>query len=642
MPLIHASNLTDFIRLNNLYRVLGKKNMYWYYDIELQDWKPVNKVGIEQLPVVANSKQTGDKTLDAFYSTLARQNRIVHDVYMALEDRPGGDLNLFVQDTWLKPVVNIEHEPHPIFDILLTSLAGGRQEYKDLLEKCLLRKIFFPGDYTIPNLIMYGPGGMGKGLFFNLCYQIFGSNAIQTVPARTFCDRNSVICGKVVVYFDDNQLDETQSNRLKDYSAQRNIITRAEHNTPVENQNIIWWFVSHNTKETDLNLRPPVFLEGLSEKGADRRFFLIKHKAGQHLHYWIEQSPDYQMYKSSGRFSTTVEYYADREQFLHDEVAISHWLGSLVTKHGVPKINIKLETILGNDYLEAIAELEKKCECEPHDKLADLIYNSNYFNKMEVSALFKYYQEKLGGTRYRTVSPFAKFLTTYVACNDSSGIWAHGGAHPRSYWFRSRDDGLNSTRKNVVLDLDGTITTDIAPYYDEYFADNEEEEIEENPVEWDDIDGSPEEMEAVSARRRRWFDDLRVAQTAEKQLAVQFIVDQDKGFGASDYLLVALLLDAGDFATFIAFIKENYNFRLRKECVEVSDLIGWHDILSKHSADVYESKKEKYKAIWNVVHLIHWFDTRDILDQDRFLSQFITKLIEFRPKAEKDAGTKKK
>ncbi len=326
MPLINASNLSDFIAMNDLHFVRGSKNLYWYFDQDAKTWKPVSKTGVEQLPVIAESKNPKERTLVDFYDIMKRQNREIDGVYRGLDER-NGLLNLFVRGSWLKPIIDQTHEAHPIFDILMTSLAGGRQEVKDRIEQCLLHKIFFPEEIAVPTLVMYGQGGVGKGLFYNVCHAIFGKNTVSVEHSRIFTDRNSIIEGKVIIYLDDFQANQKETDDIKKIVYNREFVTRAEYNAAVTNQNMTWWFISHNYAD-----RPPVILQGDISEGADRRWFVVKHKDGQTLHYWISQSPDYKLYRDSGRFKTTVEYFSDRKPILDDDVAISHWLGSLVVK----------------------------------------------------------------------------------------------------------------------------------------------------------------------------------------------------------------------------------------------------------------------------------------------------------------------
>ncbi len=251
--LIASPNLADFVRDNDIRKISGKKNYYMFYDLVTLEYRVMTKSGMEDQSVVVASKQRGDhKANYRFTLIIEDQKRQHHDVYIALKDRPGTDLNLFKQDRWLKPIeYNEAHKPHPIFDTLMTSLAGGNRTmtskvsgvtttYKDFLEKCLLRKVFFPGDRQIPSLIMYGCGGVGKELFFGLCKNIFGNNAMSTEPVKVFGHCNSHLQGRVVVFFDDYCLDEAESNKLKSWSLKPTITLKAEHNTPFDTDNITW------------------------------------------------------------------------------------------------------------------------------------------------------------------------------------------------------------------------------------------------------------------------------------------------------------------------------------------------------------------------------------------------------------------
>jgi len=618
--LIDATNLKDFITMNDLHFVRGAKTLYWYFDHESKTWTPVSKTGIEQLPLVAESREKGERTLVDFYSMMRRLGREVDGVYRGLHVRPGW-LNLFVRGAWLAPIVNPEFKPDPIFDILLTSLAGGRKEQKALIEQCLLHKLFFPEEVAIPTLVMYGQGGVGKGVFYNICNLIFSRNTVSTTHSRIFTDCNSIIEGKVVIYLDDFMANQTETDNIKHIVYNKEFVTRAQYNAAVINQNMTWWFISNN----DPN-RPPVVLTGDISEGADRRWLVTKHKDGENLHYRMRQSPDFQYHHAQARYATSAEYFADKLPVLYDPIAISHWLGSLVQKHGEPVAGRPPQAIYGNDYWLAVGE-SNSCRCEPHERLAEAIFCSNCYDQMEVDALFKFYQSTIGGTKYRTSSSFGKFLTQYV--NSRGGLrdtWAKAD-DDRAYWYRKQRDGLE--RQNVMIEFN-TIKGNLAEAIDDYFRATTPC-TEETPVDWaEELAETAHPTYAESdIERRRWFDAVREEQQAKHQLALANLKRRDTGFNQDDFLKVALLLDADEFGKFLGHLSQFYQYKMRQHAVDQTTLLEcqrrFHAALKDHRDDY----REQYEDIWDVDVCIRWLDQRDVSDIDAFLGIIITNLLKF-------------
>ncbi len=367
-------------------------------------------------------------------------------------------------------------------------------------------------------------------------------------------------------------------------------------------------------------------MDGDGEHKVDRRWFVIKHK--HDLTYWIEQSPDYQYYIENGRFKSPYEYLVNRLNILNDPIAISHWLGWLINKHGAPVLTEELRGGYGPDYDAAIAEQNKTGnQCEPHEKLAKLVFDSNWFNQVEVSALFNFYQDVLLGTRFKRAADFGTSLSRYKNENDKKGIWGHHGSHPRAYWERTTRDEFSATRRNINLMVDDTLSIDLKQYYDDFFSTDAADDAEDNPVEWVEA-GDDHEQDSV--RRKRLFDDIRDSKIAERKLALNYKIDKTKGFSNSDYLVVVMLLDRDDFSNFIKEMDDKYKFALESESVNAKDLIKWQARLCEASANIKEDRKNIYTEIWDLAHLLNWFGSRPITERVNFLSSLCGKLKDFK------------
>ncbi|CAK0753090.1 hypothetical protein CCP1ISM_40009 [Azospirillaceae bacterium] len=512
MALIPCKDIYSFVRKNDLYMIKSTKIVYYYYDQVDHAWKPISKSGVEQTACVAESKNKGERTLVDFYNLLENEERVAGRVYRGLTEAHDA-LNIFVKANWLKPLVNTTYPPHPFFDILMTSLAGGRQEYKDRLEQLLLKKIYCPHNITIPALVMWGHGDVGKYTFYKLLDRIFGGNETNTVkpgPDKVFTKFNTIIEGKVVIYFDECECDEALTEKLKEKITEETVITEAKYGPPVINQNMTWWIVSKNSK-VPVRLAGDIKEDGTGGySGEDRRWFVIRQ---QHdLTHWVAESADYKVYSESGRYPTITKYVTDRRRLLDDPIAIQHWLGSLVVKHGEPQDDGKLFAIYGTDYWDAV-NISNELKKDPQERFAETIFSTGYFNKMQVDALFKAYKD-MGNVKPENISAFGKMLLTYVTDKNLSSVWAKDDSN-RAYWYRRIDDGIE--RKDIALNFDA-VSVNIQEYINDHFRSKgvaQEPLIE--PADHTTIDAG--NWEAASRKRRQFYNEENERSTAAKKIS---------------------------------------------------------------------------------------------------------------------------
>ena len=438
--------LVEFIQENNIYRVEGKTAVYWYYDQTTKDWLMIGQPILHKYPSISvcigivKKKDVGFTNL---YAALSPQhndglNRVVNGVYRGFE-QDAGRLNIFNRGSWLQPEHNANHLPHPLFETLLTSISGGRQELKDHIEKCLLHKIRFPEEIRIPAMVMHGQGKVGKGLFADvLCRTIFTQgNVVRSNYLRFFTDINSILERAVVVYVDNFLADKTETDELLNVVGQTTITTRGVYSNAVVGSSLGWWFISNNNPE-----RPPVILCGGGPNSEDRRWSVIKHKQGEHLNHWIEKSVDYQKYKEMGLYESTEEYYNDKYHVFKDPKAVSHWLGYLINKHGEPVKDNPPDPYHGPDYAAA----SNYCAMT-HIRIADVVFKSDHFEEVLMEALFEIYRQN-GGREFKDMASFGKAISKYVKDNKLEDVWAKND-RMRTFWYRRTDDG--KARDKIVL-----------------------------------------------------------------------------------------------------------------------------------------------------------------------------------------------
>ena len=455
--------LKQFIVENNLHRCVPEGVVIYYYFDRLENaWRSMTETSMVKFRTVAESKFRGDKSFFRFYEQFNPDkndgyDRNINGAYRGFSPRPGY-LNILVKKLWLEPETYADDEriaanfPFDLvpayFDILLTSIAGGRQEIKDHIEKCLLHKLYFPEEFRIPAICFYGQGGTGKGLFVeHICKTIFDGQAARSEFAKFFDKRNAILENLIVVYVDECTANAQQTSKLKNYVGQESITTQAMRSDALTGDNLAWYFLSHNRVD-----RPPVILSGGGKNTDDRRWSVIKHNPGEHLMYWIEQSFDYQVYGKE--YGSPEDYHNQNVWKISDQLLVSRWLRSLLIRHGMPLEGQPPDSYHGSDYNDAVSAQRKT-----HLVLGDVVFKSDFFGRMDTNALFQIYQE-LGGAEYKDTPTFGKAMAKYVKDECLEDVWSRDD-HSASYWYRRKADSIK--REDIKSEF-GNVSIEITKY----------------------------------------------------------------------------------------------------------------------------------------------------------------------------------
>ena len=135
-----------------------------------------------------------------FQQTMDVQERKINTACYAWENQPGC-LNLLRLEQFCQPIeANGYHE---IFDLLFTSLGGGKAENVEHLEKLILAKWQHPENYLLPCVVFADGGGTGKSVLVSkFLVTLFGKkNVADNLPLEmAFGKFNRAIAGKVIVF----------------------------------------------------------------------------------------------------------------------------------------------------------------------------------------------------------------------------------------------------------------------------------------------------------------------------------------------------------------------------------------------------------------------------------------------------------
>lgn len=159
---------------------------------------------------------------------------------------------------------------NPLFDDVIYTLAGGKQENIDHLETWIAYKYLNPDKVKItPGLNITGiPGGNGKGLFGQMLTSIFTPMGVSVVKGKNFTGGfNAILEGKVIALLDDEKKDKFPNDELKQNNGNGSIV--------IEPKGIDAYTVDSTASTIVLDNTGLIRLVGGGSGGEDRRWSII-------------------------------------------------------------------------------------------------------------------------------------------------------------------------------------------------------------------------------------------------------------------------------------------------------------------------------------------------------------------------------
>lgn len=117
--------------------------------------------------------------------------------------------------------LEVEGEHHEAFDLLMTSLSGGKRENQNHLEQWILHKLInWNAPTSTPDVVIVGHvGGNGKGILIKMMKMILPSCLVGRANNKTMTGGfNAAMVGKLLVIFDDQSSDDTPFDVIKEQS----------------------------------------------------------------------------------------------------------------------------------------------------------------------------------------------------------------------------------------------------------------------------------------------------------------------------------------------------------------------------------------------------------------------------------------
>ena len=250
---------------------------------------------------------------------------------------------------WVTPDIENRESYNKDFDLLIYSVAGGKQENIDHLEQWPLYKYWYPERVAnTPNLDICGPlGANGKGRYLEICKTIFTYGCVSPGTSKELSDGfNSSWEMSTLIYFDEPTEKELPHNKVKN-------VTGGDEQR-IEKKGIDAYTTDRNYSIMALsnNERGVFQLEGSGMAGQDRRFSVV--------------STDVVLIDEIGkRESCTFEQATIRAneiaQLVKDRKEVAKWMGHIMVKHNIADMKI-LRPLHGEDYKKRFEGQKDKFE----------------------------------------------------------------------------------------------------------------------------------------------------------------------------------------------------------------------------------------------------------------------------------------
>lgn len=253
---------------------------------------------------------------------------IVRDFYPG--ERPGIYNQMDdIRKNWLQPIHGVT--PHESFRILTLSIAGGRPEYADQLERWVAYRYCHPHDVLIPNIDSCATGGTGRETFFNFLRTIFTDECCGAAGTETFKGtHNGDLFGKMMIKIDEKDARSVPIDMLKELTG-ANVYRHRSMNQDARQVDRLFSFIMFRNGYTST-----ATLEGDGPLGVDRRFepIIARVNLARHvaLHYGVIDDINTMLNpEQAAAMGIIVKEW--QEQYYKNEERIAEWLGYIIDRH---------------------------------------------------------------------------------------------------------------------------------------------------------------------------------------------------------------------------------------------------------------------------------------------------------------------
>jgi len=381
-------DLLDLLERRMIYFVVSDGLLH-EYNVKSGEWSPYKLQNFVNDETFLKDEKDG---IDIFLKYMKSQGRVYLNIGLSVKGFKPFErkLNLFRNDNWLQPV---EGEYHEVFDILIRSLGGNKEENMLHIKQVIGWKYLHPDDYTLPVTVFSGEGGAGKDLIIKKVLKtIFGLNQISVITQDEIASFNGVIAGKMAVLINENTIDKTNMEKMKNLLGSEFINVNEKYKKAYISENTPLYFIASNEALGAILL-------GRNE--SDRRFSILQ----------IPKSiPSVISDLKGWSFDQSLKWWLSKLDKLSDPVEVAKWLNHVV------EIAMELDEtpnrLHGEDYKTLMDR-----QSGPLEWLFENIFEHEEFKFISVTeayVMYKLKSEEFGMFRPFNRAKFKALVDDYV------------------------------------------------------------------------------------------------------------------------------------------------------------------------------------------------------------------------------------
>ena len=400
-----ASSMDEFVKEREIYYITSA-GCYTEYFKSTGEWLNYRTDALkERYPEL----RTGEIKV-VFDIAMEKHNRKFDGITVSLNDQPAHILNRMRRDHWLKPVYGEEN--HWLFDVLMHSLGGGKPENIEHIGQVLAWKYIHPEEFKLPALIIYGEGGVGKNLLVDVILKcVYGPQAITLTYDMIDGNFNSMLCGKVVVFIDEQAHEKTNMDVMKRMVQNKTLAINEKYGPQMIVDNSALYITGDNGCLSGIKL---------AHDESDRRWSIIRIEPGHTFAYWVSQSLECSI-------DDAKKFIKDNEYIFKDKDEVARWLGNMIDTYG--NIASYPNALHGDDY-NTLGEQQT----DIGDDVLDDVFSSTGFDWISRDTLYAIYKYK----HYQGMTTRAKGITNFTA-------------HAVNWLKRNKPNKFIYERKNISV-----------------------------------------------------------------------------------------------------------------------------------------------------------------------------------------------
>lgn len=306
---------------------------------------------------------------EAVTVAMESMGRVHKDMTYSYRDLAVGDyFNMVSRESWLQPG---EGKHHWLFDILMFTLGGGKEENIEHLQRVVTYKFMHPEEFRLPCLLIHGEGGIGKNLLVDrILYLAFDGQTVSLLADNALGAFNGLVKGKAVALIDESAADSTSRSKVKSIVHNQRLTLNEKFIPEMKIDNTPLWIIGTNESEGG------IFLD---RSEADRRFSVIHAQKGRTLIQNIADANDWTVTEAR-EWMVTVG-----NRICGDAHEVAKWLGYLTRRYG----NQSLPLALHGDDFRRLLDIQKPMD----EGIAEAVFLDSDFRYIERKVLYHGYKQ---------------------------------------------------------------------------------------------------------------------------------------------------------------------------------------------------------------------------------------------------------